>query len=309
MDAARQEMAEADRRLRVRAQEERRQVDGNRAILLAYNSKTCSVPPNATFEQTDGNPVAMPLSKEGSKWFASRHCRTVFVDPSTKCNQQFKIGARHVVHCYKLHQNAAQAINREISQLAVNYERAAESVSRSNAGGYQSDAFMLDADSEPSDTSRAARQMHAVLRMVQEAASAAVGEIRGGGATSQRTGAMSGRTQLASAYAWVNVNRASDWNLIHIHEPTKLSAVYFVSPGGVSPKDSPDGHLIFRGGRATRAASHSFLAVPPEPGTLYVFPGSLPHCVFPFEKKPTAHPRISVAINFCDDLGESPPPV
>ena len=73
------------------------------------------------------------------------------------------------------------------------------------------------------------------------------------------------------------------------------------------------GHLLFRAG-GVRGSSHSFLAVPPEPGTMWLFPGGLPHCVMPFSDSGEAHAggpaapradrrdrhgdRISVAVNF-----------
>ena len=75
------------------------------------------------------------------------------------------------------------------------------------------------------------------------------------------------------------------------------------------------GHLLFRAG-GVQGSTHSFLAVPPEPGTMWLFPGGLPHCVMPFVDSgeghaggPGGHPgdmpgdngsRISVAINFED---------
>ena len=36
--------------------------------------------------------------------------------------------------------------------------------------------------------------------------------------------------------------------------------------------------LVFRGGSQPHVeASHSYLAAPPQPGTLWLFPGSVPH--------------------------------
>tara|TARA_B100000795_G_scaffold215753_1_gene169618 strand:+ start:247 stop:630 length:384 start_codon:yes stop_codon:yes gene_type:complete len=75
------------------------------------------------------------------------------------------------------------------------------------------------------------------------------------------------------------------------------------------------GHLLFRAG-GVPGSTHSFLAVPPEPGTMWLFPGGLPHCVMPFMDGGEGHAggsgghpgdmpgdygdRISVAINFED---------
>ena len=76
-------MADADRRLRVSAQEARRAQEGDDAILRAFNSKTCGLPPDATFAPTDGHPVQLRLSKGGSStWFHSWHGRSVVYDSS-----------------------------------------------------------------------------------------------------------------------------------------------------------------------------------------------------------------------------------
>ena len=94
-----------------------------------------------------------------------------------------------------------------------------------------------------------------------------------------------------------------------------VSAVYFVSdgdPARVAASSPRQGQLIFRGGpqppqwKAERAdsATHTYLAIPPTPGTLVCFPGSVPHCVFPLSpdlplsRKFEVQPRISFAMNF-----------
>jgi len=180
---------------------------------------------------------------------------------------------------------------------------------------------------------------------------------------------------LASADGWLNINRSTDLNFMHTHDPEKWSAVYFVHAGaresgplpaatesdagasgeasGEANEDSdgnedsdssdssdstvmappnPDGHLVFRGGRQDGVdASHSYLAVPPEAGTLWLFPGRLPHVVLGHlhaddpprsergrsDHSIAAHEavlhgripeaaRISVAINF--EKASAPPP-
>jgi len=87
------------------------------------------------------------------------------------------------------------------------------------------------------------------------------------------------------------VNRASDLNLMHIHAPDRWSATYYVD-GGEEFSDSAgshDGNLILRSGGKPRPtapgattaplASHSFMAIPPVAGTLWIFPGWMPHRV------------------------------
>ena len=161
------------------------------------------------------------------------------------------------------------------------------------------------------------------------------------------------RSACLVSVAWVNVNRGTEKNLTHVHEPGMWSGVYFVH-GGPQVKGL-HGHLIFRGGKrahesltaevlpaassskssstdaatdgdaATEAAAmiapkttYTFMAVPPEPGILWLFPGQVPHCVFASSDvgDQAAHavpvaglqhmpPRISVAINFASS---APPP-
>ena len=41
--------------------------------------------------------------------------------------------------------------------------------------------------------------------------------------------------------AWLNVNRGENANKMHIHDPTRLSAVYFVSEGGMGGKGGGKG--------------------------------------------------------------------
>ena len=148
-----------------------------------------------------------------------------------------------------------------------------------------------------------------------------------------------------------------------MHEPGKWSGVYFVRSGERPAPDAPStaGHLVFRGGKKPRRGcedeeeeelegqqeeeegssssssssssehSHTFMAVAPEEGRLYFFPGTVPHCVFPVRCSPdhehsreppprdkasagegpgddesaASAARISIAINFDDT---SPPP-
>ena len=47
--------------------------------------------------------------------------------------------------------------------------------------------------------------------------------------------------------------------------------------------------------RQSGAATHTYHAVEPTPGTLWLFDGAVPHAVFPTE---AAGARVSVAMNF-----------
>lgn len=128
---------------------------------------------------------------------------------------------------------------------------------------------------------------------------------------------------LHRANAWLNVNRATDNNIMHMHNAQKWSATYYVAaPPETSEK--LDGRLLFRSGTKRRAdgqpspISHSFMTVPPDPGSLWLFPGSVPHRVLGFtmagggraQKVDQAErgmwaPRISIAINFIDAMAVS----
>ena len=110
------------------------------------------------------------------------------------------------------------------------------------------------------------------------------------------------------ADAWVNVNRGNDLNFTDIHEPGLWSGVYFVQASGYGAGALHlSGHLVFRGGRKPYkpTTSHTYMAVAPIPGTLWLFNGSIPHCVFSQAEACStasanlqAPARISIAINF-----------
>ena len=149
--------------------------------------------------------------------------------------------------------------------------------------------------------------------------------------------------ELHTAYAWLNVNRGTDSNAVHQHDVERWSAVYFVSDGEPNAPGFPcpeSGHMIFRCGPKTAPAhprgpidlaqlptqtsgrinlaqlpalcpfSHSYMSVAPLPGSLWIFPGSVPHAVMqtvlPDGVSEPVNARISIGINFCD--AKSPPP-
>ena len=114
--------------------------------------------------------------------------------------------------------------------------------------------------------------------------------------------------QLLDAYAWLNLNHSAHSNALHTHCQDKWSAVYFVCAGGIEPSIEPSvepsiepsikplvcaggikvdlssggsgGQLVFRGGAplgvdGPLVSTHSYMAVPPRPGTLRLFPGAM----------------------------------
>ena len=119
-----------------------------------------------------------------------------------------------------------------------------------------------------------------------------------------------------ASYGWLNVNRSADSNFMHTHQVDLWSAVFYVCEGEPNAPGFPSpcgGHMVFRGGArpageggpalaADGAPCRTYLAVPPQPGTLWLFPGSLPHLVMrrllpPGVAEPEV-PRISIGVNF-----------
>ena len=110
---------------------------------------------------------------------------------------------------------------------------------------------------------------------------------------------------MHSACAWFNASRPGDCNVMHCHPAGRWSGVYYVAGGSAlaaadeaadaagdaagdarehaaqgaaeAEEEEHAGHLLFRTGqrRTTPRASHSFLAVPPTAGCLWLFPGEI----------------------------------
>jgi len=156
------------------------------------------------------------------------------------------------------------------------------------------------------------RCCHALHRV----ASDAIDELQRHGVCGQSHKRVWGGHSVHPANAWLNVNRATDINLMHCHNRLYWSATYYVA-GSPQSEHLLDGRLLFRGGGNVRldgqppATSHTYLSVPPVPGTLWIFPGSTPHRVLgmapvsPARTRPVGArgmwaPRISMAINFLD---------
>lgn len=78
--------------------------------------------------------------------------------------------------------------------------------------------------------------------------------------------------------------------VLHIHNPKELSGIYYVAAGQAQPPGAArtDGCLLFRAGPSIRPdgqanAAHSFMRVEPMAGTLWIFPGGIPHAVMGME--------------------------
>jgi uncharacterized protein (TIGR02466 family) len=106
---------------------------------------------------------------------------------------------------------------------------------------------------------------------------------------------------------WINVNRAGDYNRLHCHPGSFVSATYYVRV----PEDMKGGNIVFRDPRGPAVAMYETpdielpwvgdgVGVPfaPAPGLLLLFPSWLEHSVEPFEG---TGERISIAFNASRD--------
>ena len=322
-----------------------------RARLLAAKTNL-SLPSSTIFERLSTQPVeVMELRGKAQKLFLAHLTYRLPCEDASHLHD--------TIHRFVLRFDHSTKLNEAVLKWALHKEAKAASLSAlldppepgrgsdagyrlSNQGGFQSYPDIFDANprvSEDDDDELAGREAARLLHMI---ASRAVNEIDGCGAP----------TKLRGAYGWLNVNRPGDYNSLHTHPKNRWSAVYYVDSGkpqlmtrrevanGSDDNDdvtvlSSDiaGHLVFRGGSRTSPTVRSYLALPPVPGILCLFPGSIPHCVLdngpidPAQSKWKAkdrgidgqcescadscpgpshsHPRISIAMNFRD---AAPPP-
>lgn len=232
-----------------------------------------------------------------------------------------------ILHRFLLLPLVADPLNADLTRWALRMEEAAKmcteqsGVQKSNWGGYQSNDDLFDGGVEHGDDGNCLAALHAVTSRAIDELTASGSERSDDGAGSNDASTRGACTTAASnvadwcsrgdegmlrdAQCWLNVNRPSDINFTHTHEPGYWSAVYFAgfTDGGehsvmrVGVSTGPAcglhaaGHLVFRGGKAQATAdgglhaglsacSHSYMAVPPTPGSLWLFPGSVPHCVW-----------------------------
>ena len=436
-----------------------------RAALLGTASlklwNRCDLPSHTTFKQLEQPSTSVPVQ---CAIFATHTC---FALPSGRLANK-----SNTLHRFELAEHVSAPLNAKLEAWVLGQERRAAlsndepghgsdaGVSKTNQGGFQtySDIFSGQEGAARHRSFRPCRTMHAVM-------SAAMDELGPSVYPDEHTRPWPGEPHAAEG--WANVNRPGlgDHNIMHIHDPARWSAVYFVADGtcrvgeeagatditrapcedgvvppilgrpvmtqgapkrhealavapppsalGLSPLPLPphpnearppptsqrtypkhmdppaaplvassaqrqplEGHLLFRGGpfprtwcasyeaaapsgeassgvaqasagfrqasAGFRQASavpsgmaqplpHAYLAVPPRPGTLWLFPGEVPHTVLPAQIKPPAEiaaeitppvngsssaarapafnaghaPRISIAVNFVDAI---PPP-
>lgn len=323
-----------------------------RQALLAHDSGSHALSPSCTFEQLTPCSHEQPLSAAASELFSSHTAyhlprpgsrdydtvhRFCLAGYSLALNDGLKRFALGKERKARLSSDAKDECRNGNGTLPHPRDRSDAGVLISNEGGFQSYPDLFDfADllelepaknvslnewgrAEFTDENVAGRRKCLELHRLT---SAAVDELQ-----SEASQAPQGRSthvthhSLHKANAWLNVNRAGDENLMHVHNSCRWSAVYYVTASPQSA-DKLDGQLLLRSGAKKRsdgqpasAGSYAFMAVPPVPGTLWLFPGSVPHRVLGMtlqagiadkqgrlaaEERGQWAPRISIAINFID---------
>ena len=214
------------------------------------------------------------------------------------------------LYVHALPADTAAPLNTALRDELLRRAATEPSLSRSNRGGWQSEANLLSAAELPPP-----------LRELRERALEAVdGFVR----EATRRGAAPPTAVRASILnAWANVNRRGDVNLFHDHPQAILSGVYYVDGAGgalelVDPRytlrthappaqfEPPCDHLgsddaQLRPGYLFEHAGT--LQVPPTPGSFVLFPAWLMHRVRPHDGDGA---RVSVSFNVwlgCDDGG------
>lgn len=100
-----------------------------------------------------------------------------------------------------------------------------------------------------------------------------------------------------NVYAWANVNRAGDFNKIHVHPASTWSGTYYIDAGNATDAAAPLHLFDPCQARAVTFLPHALrdsVFVHPKPGLMVLFPSYVPHMVFPHEGAGT---RISIAFN------------
>jgi uncharacterized protein (TIGR02466 family) len=179
----------------------------------------------------------------------------------------------------------AEPLNKELRQKILAHERESpgHGQSKSNVGGWHSSAGQLQFCG---DAGKALIQR--MVAFTNEA--------------TQRT--LAGRKIEDFSWqieAWANVNRAGDFNRMHIHGMSTWSGTYYVDDGDPPTEQEFGTALEITDASAQRSATFfptilsAGIFIKPRAGLMVLFPSYLPHMVMPHRGK---RPRISIAFNF-----------
>ena len=202
-----------------------------RAALLGTASlklwNRCDLPPHTTFKQLEQPSTSVPVQ---CAIFATHTC---FALPSGRLANK-----SNTLHRFELAEHVSAPLNAKLEAWVLGQERRAAlstdepghgsdaGVSKTNQGGFQtySDIFSGQEGAARHRSFRPCRTMHAVM-------SAAMDELGPSVYPDEHTRPWPGEPHAAEG--WANVNRPGlgDHNIMHIHDPVRWSAVYFVADG------------------------------------------------------------------------------
>lgn len=191
---------------------------------------------------------------------------------------------------YRLSPREAAAMNDELRRIILARERCEPSQHHANAGGWHSQRDLLEWD-EPV----VGRLRSHLLEAVEHMARSAIGVIR-------RADDVQGvEVGPLTIRAWANISRRGNYHRIHNHPRACWSGVYYVAVGGSAPDHPLSGLLELMDPRPftemVSTPGEPFgqkLAIPPEAGTIVVFPSWIYHFVNPYHGDGE---RISIAFN------------
>jgi uncharacterized protein (TIGR02466 family) len=177
----------------------------------------------------------------------------------------------------------SEALNVELGNLILEKEKADRGITRSNVGGWhsQADLFIWDADCVRTLKDRVASCALDMTRLVT-------------------TGEGQRKINLQMD-CWANVSRRGQYNSVHDHPGTTWSGVYYVSGGEPHNDYHLNGKLELldpRVGVNVFGREEGLLGgryfIEPLPGLMVMFPGWLKHMVHPFSG---SGERISISFN------------
>ena len=178
----------------------------------------------------------------------------------------------------------SEALNAELRDRIFAHAEAHPGEQKTNVGGWHSDAGQLEFCG---DAGR--RLIRRMYEMADEGTRRTLAEF-----------GEPARPMRWTLHAWVNINRAGDFNRVHTHPGTTWSGTYYVDDGDPAPGNDHGTPIHFFDPCQGRANTFLPQTVPisilirPEPGLMILFPSYLPHMVFPHQG---TRPRISIAFN------------
>ena len=173
-----------------------------------------------------------------------------------------------------------QELNAQLRDMILEREIAANSVTRSNQGGWQSEPDLFTWRS-PAISELQEYIGHAVN----------IASLRAIGQTAPKF--------KVTLYGWATVNRSGHYNTVHVHPMATWSGVYYVDPGDEASNTS-SGALEFV--HPVAASTMTFFPnvlpsarlVQPKEGLLILFPSYLQHSVRMYHG---SRPRVAIPFN------------